>query len=120
MNPTGYRTMATYLLTWNPNKGTGNDVARSAERMKHGKKGETWDWSTGNNKRIGKGDRIFFLRQGKEPRGLCGSGWVTKGWYTKAPWEPGKTRRANYVKFKFDVLIDPEIEPILTLAQLRN
>ncbi|MDW8293534.1 MAG: hypothetical protein RML84_10625, partial [Anaerolineae bacterium] len=36
-------------------------------------------WSCGVTKNIQTGDRVFLLKQGKEPRGIVGSGVVTRG-----------------------------------------
>ncbi len=52
-----------YLLTWNP--AVWNDEITNPS-----------DWSCGNNKRIKKGERLFLLRQGAEPRGMVASGWA--------------------------------------------
>ena len=107
--------MATYLLTWNPKKWEwagldeyiGEIRARGYCRS---------DWSCGNTKVIAPDDRIFLLRQGLEPRGICGSGYADSDVYADTHWlrakaEAGKVTR--YIRVKWDVLLDAERESIL-------
>ena len=64
---------------------------------------------------------MFFLRQGVEPRGIFGSGIVTKGSYPDAYWrETSKTRTktAWYVKVQLDTLLNPEGDIILPRGAL--
>jgi 5-methylcytosine-specific restriction protein A len=77
------------------------------------------DWSCARSKRIRRGDRLFLLRQGLEPRGIVASGWATSDWYEGPGW-----RRAgvpcNYVDWKVDVLLNAEREPILPREALSH
>lgn len=90
--------MATYLMTWNPN---------------------IWDeqiagtigWSTGRTKKIIPGDRLFLMRQVREPRGVCGAGWSTS--HMKED-DSGEYQSGRYVEFQFDSYLDPTTEKILT------
>ncbi|HEX8161906.1 MAG TPA: hypothetical protein VF538_08545 [Pyrinomonadaceae bacterium] len=106
--------MATYLLTWNPVKWEWVDlrdcmgeVARTGFYSS--------DWSSGNNKSVVKGDRVFLLRQGLEPRGICGSGFADSGVYEDVHWNESKAKVGKvtrYVRVKWDVLLDAENESI--------
>ncbi|MFF5229361.1 hypothetical protein [Dactylosporangium sp. NPDC000521] len=45
-------------------------------------------WSTGNRKTgIEPGDRVFFLRQGVEPRGIVGSGTAASRIFPDEQWD---------------------------------
>ena len=56
--------MSSYLLTWNSEK-----YDRSAvDIAEHDK------WSTGVTRSISEGDRLFFLKFGRQPRGIVASG----------------------------------------------
>jgi 5-methylcytosine-specific restriction protein A len=65
--------MSTYLLTWSPKKWPWEDLSRRIGEI--ARQGFcVSDWSCGNNKSIARGDRLFLLRQGEEPRGIVGAG----------------------------------------------
>lgn len=106
--------MATFLLTWNPHKAPWPDLPADAARCRS--TGHLDDrWSCGRSKRIQPGDRVFLLRQGKEPRGLIGAGSATSQMFEALHWNPNATTRipiARYIDVRFDVLLDAEHEPI--------
>jgi 5-methylcytosine-specific restriction enzyme A len=106
--------MATYLLTWNPQKWPWEDIQDDIDEILE-KGFAVFRWSCGNSKRIVKGDRVYLLRQGLEPRGICGSGWVELSSFAKIHWrvekaEKGRTTR--YVKVRWEVLLNAETESI--------
>ncbi len=94
------------------------DLRRDVARVRRSGGFET-DWSCARSKQIRRGDRLFLLRQGMEPRGIVASGWATSDWYEGPGW-----RRAgvpcNYVDWKVDVLLDAEREPILPREALSH
>ena len=106
--------MATYLLTWNPQKWPWKDIQDSIKEIS--KQGSTkFSWSCGNSKRIVKGDRVFLLRQGLEPRGICASGWAESSSYEELHWRTEKAKKGRttrYVKVRWDVLLNAETESI--------
>jgi 5-methylcytosine-specific restriction enzyme A len=106
--------MATYLLTWNPQKWTWEDLQEDVDEL--AEKGfVTFRWSCGNSKRIAKGDRVFLLRQGEEPRGVMASGWAESDSFEEIHWREEKAqkgRTTRYVKVRWDVLLNPETESI--------
>ncbi len=106
--------MATYLLTWNPNKWDWDDRKEDIQRQRE--KGYVdGRWSCGTNKRIRKGDRIFLLRQGREPRGLVASGTALGGVVEDFHWMESQADQgilARYVEVRFDIVLDAEREPI--------
>ena len=112
--------MPTYLITWNPKRWEWTDLAESIREI--GERGEHHRvWSCGSTKRIREGDRVFLLRQGVEPRGIVGAGWVERGSYEDENWNPDSTLpTANYVDVIFTELLDASREPILELPELKT
>lgn len=106
--------MPTYLLTWNAKKWPWEAIQATIEGIAlRGYHEETW--SCGRNQRILAGDRIFILRQGKEPRGIVASGWASSAVYLGEHWKTGDGARAplaRYVDVRLDALFDAEHEPI--------
>src|SRR5436309_4999395 len=110
--------MASFLLTWNPRVYPWSDLRSDIRKLRKSGIFHS-DWSCARSKRIRKGDRVFLLRQGEEPRGIVASGWATSDWYEGPGW-----RRAgvpcNYVDLSLDVLLDAEREPILPREALSH
>ena len=106
--------MNTYLLTWNPQKWRWRDLSRRIAEIK--KKGFcVTDWSCGNNKSIAKGDRLFLLRQGEEPRGIVGAGFAESRPFEEAHWRAEKARAGRttmYVMVRWETLLNSEKESI--------
>src|SRR4051794_6588980 len=108
--------METYLFTWNPTKP--NSFRHFADSVRAVRRGETVDqeWSNGNTRRIPVGARFFFHRQGANPKGIIGSGQVVEADHLGPDWNgPGLK---HYNTLRFDVLLDPATEPILTTREL--
>ncbi len=114
--------MTTYLLTWNPAKWPWDDLEACVREIQT--TGHHLDrWSCGRNRKIVEGDRLFLIRQGKEPRGMVGSGWAASIVFDDQHWDDTKRangQRALYVNVDFDVLLNADREPILTRDQLDN
>ncbi len=111
--------MATFLLAWNPNRWKWEHLQDAAKEVKDKGFNDT-TWSVGN-KSVKPGDRVFMLRQGREPRGLFASGWSTSNAYEREHWDKTRqetNRPARAIDIRLDVLLDPESEPILALALL--
>ena len=108
--------MATYLLTWNPQRWEWKDLTEESVSVRTGKS-KKQRWSCGGTKKIVKGDRFFLLKQGKDfPKGIFGSGYVTKSSYPDIHWDSEKAKKgenALFVGIKFDTLLNPETEKIL-------
>ena len=107
-------TMSTYLLTWSPKKWQWKNLSKSIGEIR--RKGFCiTDWSCGNNKSIIKGDRLFLLRQGEEPRGIVGAGWATSDSYEEIHWRAEKAkvgRMTMYVMVRWEKLLNPDTESI--------
>ncbi|MBL8091995.1 MAG: EVE domain-containing protein [Anaerolineales bacterium] len=107
--------MKTYLFAWNSKLWKWNDISKMGNDVKNGK--NVFDrWGTGTSKKIQKGDKFFIIRLGEEPRGIFASGQVTSDVYEDIHWRKEKSsigKTANYVKIKYDVLLNPEKDVIL-------
>jgi 5-methylcytosine-specific restriction protein A len=105
--------MATYLLTWNPNKWHWREMEADIRRCQ--RDGYLDDrWSCGRNNRIEPNDRVFLLRQGREPRGIIGSGWATSHVFEDRHWSDSRDTHhatARYINVRFDVLLNPDQTP---------
>ncbi len=112
--------MNTNLLTWNPAKWPWADLDACIQTIR--RTGIYSDrWSCGHSRKIVEGDRVFLIRQGKEPRGIIGSGWVASPVFDDRHWDEAKQaagQRAWYILVDFDVSLDADQEPILPRAQL--
>lgn len=114
--------MTTYLLTWNPKKWAWIDLQTYIDEIARDGHSSS-DWSCGNNKGIVKGDRVFLLRQGEEPRGICGSGRSDSEVYEGAHWREVKAKAGKvtrYVSVRWDVLLDAERESIFPREWLNS
>jgi 5-methylcytosine-specific restriction enzyme A len=102
--------MRTFLVTWNPWYWQWEDLATAAASVANGQP-YTDRWSCGMRKDIHAGERLILLRQGKEPRGIIGAGWATSETYEGEHWKEGHAGMANYVKMRFDSLVDSDSDP---------
>jgi 5-methylcytosine-specific restriction protein A len=108
----------TYLFVWNPKRWTWNDIEQSIEQIdKTGKCSERW--SCGNTKSIQSGDRVFLVKVGTEPKGIVAAGFTTTTPFLDRHWS-GENRKTFYVDIDFEVLLNPDEEPILTLDILKT
>lgn len=112
-----------YLLTWNPKAWAWDDLDKALERIEETSRFED-TWSSGTNKSIEPGSRIFLLRQRKEPRGIVGSGIVLRKPFPDEHWDRARAEKGDrglFVKVSFDSLLNPETgdEP-LALSKLKG
>ena len=114
--------MKTYLFAWNSTLWKWYNLSRISDAVRNGK--DVFDrWGTGNSKKIVKGDRFFIIRLGEEPRGIFASGKVASDVYQDLHWNEEKSLlgiTTNYVKIKYDMLLNPETDGILPRAILRQ
>lgn len=107
--------MPTYLLTWSPKSKNFNsseeDIIELAEDVRYERK-MIHRWSTGSRTSIQPGDRVFLLRQGREPWGIIGSGIAIEPAETEADW--------NAYMFRFDKVYEPLIYPPLDWRNFRG
>ncbi len=112
--------MKTHLLSWNPDKWNWTDIEESIQELNE--TGVFQDsWSCGTNKSIEPNDRLFLIRLGgKEPKGICASGYAASDVYQDDHWSGEPNKKANYVRFEYDVLLNPETEEVLSMEYLKT
>lgn len=111
--------MNTYLCTWNPQRWKWNDLDQAIESYK---KNCFLDgrWSCGNTKTIEPGDRIFLIKLGHEnPNGIMASGFALSHVFEDEHYSD-EDRTAQYVKVRFDVVLHPYDEIILSKDLLKD
>ncbi len=110
--------MPAYLITWNPVIWPWDDYAKEAAAIRSGRDTEG-RWSTGRTMRVQPGDRLWLMRLGKEPKGIVGAAVATSAAFRGEHWgDP--TKVTCYVDLRWEVLLDPAVEPILQLAELQD
>ena len=110
-----------FLLTWNAAKWPWVDLAETADRVRMGER-VTDRWNCSRTGSITEGDRIFILKQGAEPRGIMGSGWVKTAVFQDLHWDESKAAQGmftNYILFEYDALLDPDRVAILERDYLK-
>jgi hypothetical protein len=87
--------MPTFLLTWNPARWPWANLAEASHQTAAGTSYAS-RWSTGNTKKIARGDRVFLLKQGEEPRGVIAAGRVTsEGVYEAPHYDPQRASQGD-------------------------
>ncbi len=112
---------STFLLVWNPKQfHTWQDLAKEFPVTHEPHPGR---WSSGQSKSIRPGDRLFLARVGAEPKGIVASGVATSTPYAAEHWRAELKRRgkkSRFIDLKFDAVLDPIREPILTLRDIKQ
>jgi len=105
--------MNTNLFLWNPKKWTWTTLEQDIEQVDlTGHCSQRW--SCGSTKSIQAGDRIFLLKVGTEPKGIIAAGFATSSPFAERHWS-GEDKNALYIDVDFEVLLNPDKEPILTV-----
>ncbi len=113
--------MKTYLLTWNPKRWQWDDLPQQANKNAAGEVIQR-RWSCGRTKTVRKGDRVFLIRVGLEPRGVIAAGWCTSEPYLAAHWDGAKRsegEQALYLDAEWERLLNPEVDEPLLLSKLQ-
>ena len=108
----------TFLFVWNPKRWTWETLEQDIEQVDLTGKC-TQRWSCGNTKSIQPGDRIFLVKVGTEPKGIVGEGFSTTEPFPERHWS-GENKEAFYIDIDFEVLLNPDKEPILTIDILNT
>lgn len=109
--------MNTYLFLWNPKKWDWTTLEQDIEQVDlTGRCSQRW--SCGNTKSIQTGDRIFLLKVGTEPKGIIAAGFATSTPFYERHWS-GENKDTLYIDVDFEVLLNPDKEPILTVDILK-
>lgn len=99
--------MVHYLLKWNPER---FPAEKFQEYFESFERGEQLHWGCGNTKRIEEGDRFFLIKNGKEGRGIIGSGRIVSTPYQGTHFNDLKAKNGDdalYVDVRFDYLLKP-------------
>src|SRR5262245_58474636 len=102
--------MTTYLLTWNPAKWNWADLEQVSGQTAAGNPFRAL-WSCGNTRSIQRGDRVFLLKQGQEPRGLMASGWVLSDEVASLPHHDEERARQGQTAFRVEVEFERILNP---------
>jgi len=109
--------MTAFLLIWSPQKWPWPELPDVAKRVAAGV-AVTDVWGCGFARSILPGDRVFLHRVAKEPKGVFGSGYVTR-----APYEvPDPNTKRGYrlcIDFVYDWLVDAHQDVVITREALR-
>lgn len=111
--------MYTYLLAWNNKRFDWTEINEAIAEINNIGFYEG-SWSCGRNKSIQPGDRLFLIKLGQNPKGLCASGVATSTVNQDDHWEGDLDKLSNYIDFKFDILLNPKKEDVLGLDILKN
>jgi hypothetical protein len=106
--------MQTFLLTWNPERFTWDDLPIIAEEWVAAGS-VTMRWTCGNTKRIVPGDTVFLLRQGGNSPGIVGSGYALTAPYSHQHWNGERGRTARYVSVRFLSILNAPAQPPLNV-----
>jgi 5-methylcytosine-specific restriction protein A len=99
--------LSTFLITWNPQKWNWTNLQENIEQLDN-LGYVVRRWSCGNSKNIKKGDRVFLVRLGEEPKGIMGSGYAKSSYYVAPHWDGTQGKTTNYIDIDFDILINPD------------
>src|SRR5215210_996771 len=109
--------MAYFLLTWDCKPSELSWIESEVTKCAH--HGQvSFRWSCGNTQRIQQGDRLFFLRQRMEPRGIIGIGYVERGPYLAPHWNPDREARGEKALYVDAVWEHLFVEPVIARTQL--
>ena len=111
--------MNTFLFAWNPTRWDWFDLQECIERLQTVGYVER-RWSCGNSKSIRKGDRVFLIRLGNEPKGIMGSGYAKSSVYVAPHWDGTANKTTNYIDIEFDILINPKDNKLFDKESLKR
>jgi hypothetical protein len=107
--------MRAFLFGWNPVKFAWADLDEDIAKLRSGEVLED-NWSAASHKAIQPGDRAYVVRVGVEPKGIFASGVISSD-----PYVAYRNGRHYYrVNIQFDILLNPDKEPILILDILKT
>ena len=109
--------MATWLLTWNPEKWQWDTYDEECEQASP-ESPIYFSWSC-KSKKVKVGDEFFLMKQGKLPRGIIAHGTITEEMFEEGHWDDKKSWEIiDYVEGECDTLLNYKTEAILDAAVL--
>ncbi|MEE8118181.1 MAG: hypothetical protein V3T39_01355, partial [Gammaproteobacteria bacterium] len=103
--------MATYLFSWDPNKWDWRNIKEQSDSVANGSP-VSRPWNCGDARRIFVGDRVYLIRQSKEPRGIFATAEVTRGSY-----EATNIDVQDAVHGKNTLVVDIQFEMLVNAAK---
>jgi hypothetical protein len=100
----------TFLLTWNGDPQEWHTFDEMVRAVRKGKRPKN-SWRCMSTQ-VHEGDRLFWLRQRNEPRGIIASG------YARGPCRRPRDAGTGRVTFEIDAIRDPGSESIIERAEL--
>ncbi len=110
--------MKTIILRWNPSFSS-YTMSDFLNTIKYGRmEGHAEiNWSVWEHEKVEEGDRFYFLKLGPNGTGIVGVGTVMGKAYAGEDWT-GKGRKTYYADFSFEMAINPDALPIITIPML--
>lgn len=113
--------MLTFLVAWNPLRTAWRErIDRLAEL--HDGRAAVQRWGV-RTRAIGAGDCVYFIRLGKEPRGVFARATAIEPSHKAPHWDSDKRRvgaQSWYVTCRFEELLDVDTDPLLDLDSLKT
>jgi 5-methylcytosine-specific restriction protein A len=110
-----------YLLTWNPKEFPWENLKEVARRVFEGQTVNDY-WTTHSHK-VRAGDRVFLIRLGKQPKGIMASGYAISEVEVRPDHRPERAEQGvmrHYIRLTYDHLLNPALDPLLSVTQLRT
>lgn len=114
--------MAVYLFSWDPTKWDWRSIGEQAEQLGRGAP-VVRQWSCGSNRRIFNGDVAWFIRLGREPRGIFARGEIVRGSYEAANvdvQDANRGRNTLVVDVRFTALENAVNRVVLPRVELKG
>lgn len=108
--------MATYLLLWNPDQWSHDNIVRMILELKStGRAREPWRFNA--HKKGKEGDEVFLVKTGAYPKGIFGHGVL----FGDAFREVGSDGKEHWMfNVEFDALVDPQNAFLIPHDELRT
>ncbi len=114
--------MAVYLFSWDPTRWDWRNIGEQSEQLGRGAP-VVRQWSCGSNRRIFNGDVAYFIRQGREPRGIFARGEIVRGSYEAANvdvQDANRGRNTLVVDVRFTALENAVNRVVLPRVELKG
>lgn len=109
--------MATWLLTWNPNRWEWDRYEEECEKASKDYP-LPFTWSC-HSKKVKAGDEFYLMKLGKPPRGIIAHGTVTEDIFEAEHWNANRTEETiTYLDGECDTLLNYKTQGILDVSVL--
>ena len=118
--------MKTWLFTWNEERWAWDDYLNGFQELINDiqQEGHAYcKWTCGVNKSIQKGDRIFLIKLGSQPKGIVASGYAATGVFEGTHWDLEKREngfKARRIFVDFDRILDYRKDNLLDFDCLKS